>query len=190
MARDYLQQGSLFEWPSAYLLILLATLALSAIILYRRYRSRRLLLERIAELEQLSAAGRAIVAAELDVMALCRLIAEQSARIIDTSTYQIGLFDDHTYEIYYWSVEGQLQKTPKSFDLSENSGLVGWIRESKKPLLIRDFQKESGSLPAEPSYENENPPRSAIFLPLVSGTQVLGIMGAQSPDRKPIASEI
>jgi serine phosphatase RsbU (regulator of sigma subunit)/putative methionine-R-sulfoxide reductase with GAF domain len=132
----------------------------------------------------LSEAGRAIVAAELDVMALCRLIADQAARIIDTDTYQIGLFDEDMYEITYWSIDGQLQETPKSFDLSEKSGLVGWVRDSKRSLLVQDFQKEGDTLPAQPSYIKKNPPRSALFLPLISGNQVLGIMGAQSPRPK------
>ncbi len=180
MALNIFLQENFNQWQSTYLLILLATLALSAIILYRRYRSRRLLVERIAELEQLSEAGGAIVAAELDVIALCKLIAEQASRIIDTTTFQIGLFDDELYEIYYWSIGGQEQTTPVSFDISEKSGLVGWVRKSKQSLLVRDFQKESASLPATPGYINENPPRSAVFLPLVSGAQVLGIVGAQS----------
>ncbi len=174
------QQASELQWPAVSLPILLVVLALSAFILWRRYRSRRQLVERIIELETLSAAGRAIVAAQLDLRALCQLIADEATNIIDTSTLQIGLFSDHTYEILYWTINGQPQDTPASFNLKNDPGLVGWVRDQKQALLITDFKEEMATLPARPRYESEAPPRSAIFVPLVSGRQVIGMLIAQS----------
>jgi len=70
---------------AAILLVIVAAGLLIARLLRRR-RSRQALVERVAELEALSAAGRAIVAAELDVDALCHLIAEQAGQVIDRTT--------------------------------------------------------------------------------------------------------
>jgi serine phosphatase RsbU (regulator of sigma subunit)/putative methionine-R-sulfoxide reductase with GAF domain len=177
-----------------FLILLLAFVVLIAIavqlvlFILRRRRSRRLLMERIAELEALSAAGRALVAAELDLDALCRFIAEQAGQIIDNRTFQVGLFEEGFYEIRYWTIDGRSQPVPQCFDLESSqdgvmpdaSGLVGWVRDSRQPLLVHDFQKEMDRLPARPSYESASPPRSALFLPLISGGRTLGIVAAQS----------
>ncbi|HRQ37330.1 MAG TPA: SpoIIE family protein phosphatase [Chloroflexota bacterium] len=160
--------------------IFLGAMFLATYIVVRRYRSRRLLLARVAELESLSEAGRVIVEAELDVEALCALIAAESGKVIDNSTLQIGLFAQSFYHIYYWCINGRPQPTPQSFDLRQGTGIVGWIRQSKEPLLIHDFEREMTRLPARPRYISDTPPRSGIFIPLISGEETLGVIAAQS----------
>ncbi|MBP6786872.1 MAG: SpoIIE family protein phosphatase [Candidatus Promineofilum sp.] len=173
------------------LLVALAVLGFVAIILAvifaRRRRSRRLLVKRVAELEALSAAGRAIVAAELDVDTLCNLIAEQAGQVIDNRTFQVGLFEEGYYDIRYWTIDGRPQPVPQCFDLAaphdpaaSAGGLVGWVRDSQQPLLVRDFQREMDTLPARPTYHSQHPPRSALFLPLLTAGRTLGIVAAQS----------
>ncbi len=160
--------------------VLFAAMSLLTFILWRRYQSRRLLMQRIAELETLSRAGRDIVAAELDVKALCALIAQSAGQVIDNSIFQVGLLEDDLYHILYWSIDGRPQKTPRTFDLSENSGMVGWVRDTQKPLLVRDFARDMHRLPAQPRYISSTPPRSAMFIPLVSGEKTIGMVSAQS----------
>ncbi len=167
-------------WPTVSFAVLVASLLLSGYILYRRYRSRQTLIQRVKELETLSAAGSAIVAAELDVVALCELIARESGHVIDNSTFQVGLFEDNLYHILFWRVNGRIQPTPQTFDLSENSGVIGWLRQTKKPLLVHDFLRELDKFPAQPRYISQTPPRSAIFIPLINGDIVTGIVAAQS----------
>ncbi|MCP4423313.1 MAG: SpoIIE family protein phosphatase [Chloroflexi bacterium] len=160
--------------------ILLAALFAASFILWRRYRSRRLLMRRVAELETLSAAGQAIVAAKLDVTALCELIARESGQVIDNSTFQVGLFEGDLYHILFWRISGRIRPTPQTFDLDEESGIVGWLRQTKQPLLARDFRRELDQLPVKPRYVSDMPPRSAIFIPLISGGAAIGIIAAQS----------
>ena len=169
-----------FSWPSISFAILLIALLMTAYILGRRLRSRRLLVQRVKELETLSAAGRALVASELDIDALCGLIVQEASRVIDNRTFQIGLFEDHFYHIIYWTVDGVEESTPRTFDLSHQPSVVGWMRDSKQPLLIHDLLKEANKLPARPRFVSKNPPRSAILLPLISGERTIGIMSAQS----------
>ncbi len=176
----------------AWIVVPLIVASILGYIFYLRQRSRRRLVRRVAELEALSLAGRAIVAAELDLNALCELIAQQAGHVIDNTTFQIGLFDGSFYEILYWTVNGQQQQTPQRFDLKNigghpsDGGLVGWVRDAGQPILVRDFQKEMERLPATPrprSQKNipgEGFPRSALFVPLVSGEQTIGIIGVQS----------
>lgn len=136
---------------------------------------------RVSELQALSEAGRALVEAQLDVDALCNLIAEEAGRVITTDTFQIGLFSDQRYEIAYWCVNGE-RRDPASFELEEDGGLVGWVRDHRQPILVRDFEQELATLPARPRYVSESPPRSALFVPLISGDETLGLVAAQSSE--------
>lgn len=169
-----------FSWPLLSIYILVFATLTTTLILWRRYLSRRQLKKRVAELEILSGAGRAIVDAELDVGALSALIAQEAAKIIDTNTFQVGLFSGHLYEIQYWCVNGRLRETPQTFDLKDGHGLVSWVHDTRVPLLVHDFAREMASLPAKPSYISENPPRSALFIPLIRGEQTIGIVAAQN----------
>ncbi len=169
---------------------LAASVLVLVTIFLRRRRSRRELVERVAELEALSTAGRAIVASELDLDALCELIAHQAGQIIDNQTFQVGLFEDRFYDIRYWTIDGVPQPVPQLFDLTTtddgaDQGLVGWVRDEAQPLLIGDFSTEMDQLPAQPQYERADPPRSALFIPLVSGDRAIGVLSAQS--RQPFA---
>lgn len=164
-----------------------ALIANLALMYVRRRRANRVLEERVAEQEALIAVGRALVAAELDLDALCNLIAEQAGQVIDNRTFQVGLFDEEYYDIRYWTIDGVPQAVPRRYDLgSQHSdlngarGLVGWVRDSQRSLLVSDFEREMDQLPARPNYESESPPRSALFLPLISGGRTLGIVSAQS----------
>ena len=167
-------------WPSLSLLILLLATLGTTLIIWRRFFSRRILMRRIEELETLSAAGRAIVASELDVNALAELIANESNKFIETGTFQVGLFNDNVYRILYWTIDGVQQETPQSFDISGNQGLINWIRETQKPLLVHDFEREMADLPARPRYISQSPPRSGLFIPLISGEEAIGAIAAQS----------
>lgn len=175
-----LQVMSDFSGLSLTLFVIVVATTLLLIIAMRRYRSRQALMQRVAELEALSAAGRSLVTAELDVVSLCQLIAEEAGHIIDNRTFQIGLFDGRFYEILYWTINGRSQETPLAFDLDEESSLAGWIRQSHSPLLVKDFQKEMDRLPVRPRPISDAQPRSAIFIPLISGEEVIGVVTAQS----------
>ena len=173
------------------ILILLLSFLFSAIIvgiLYylfdRRQQGethREALLDKVLELEALNDASRAIVSAELDQHALVQHIANEAGKIIDNNTFQIGLFENDLYHILFWRVAGLERATPVTYNLSSstNIGLVGWVRTHPKPLLIHDFEVELHNLPAQPRYVSENPPRSGLFIPLLHGNQVIGVISAQ-----------
>ena len=172
--------GPSFSLIVAILLLGILFVALLLFLLRRRYRLRQSsIMRRVSELEALGEAGRSLVEAQLDVTALCNLIAEEAGKIIDTSTFQIGLFYDQRYEIMYWCVNGERQP-PSIFDLEDDSGLVGWVRDHRQVLLVHDFDQEMDALPARPRYVSESPPRSGLFIPLLSGDETLGLLAAQS----------
>ena len=171
------QQTTLgMAWTTVVLALFL--LALNGVILWRRYRSRQELIAQVAELERLAQAGSALVAAQLDMAALCDLIIAQADRILQARTFQLGFFDGPYYHIQSWMIEGEAQP-PRTIDLRGQDSLVGWVRDRKTPLLVKDFQQEQ-DLPARPRYISHASPRSGIYIPLIAGDEVVAILGAQS----------
>jgi serine phosphatase RsbU (regulator of sigma subunit)/signal transduction protein with GAF and PtsI domain len=163
-----------------YLLLGLALLAAVGAVLWRRHRSRLELEARLAELTQLADIGRCILDAPLDLAALAETIYRQAGKIGDANLFQLGLFEANRYRLLIWIVDGQA-RPPAEFRLApESPGIVGWVRDHRQSLLVRDFEKELESLPALPPYPSSDPPRSGVFLPLIAADTVLGVMALQS----------
>src|SRR4029453_13942775 len=131
-----------------------------------RRASRRALESRVAELQALSNAVNRIASAALDEDALCHLVDECAAQLVDVSNFQLGLFDSEDYVIRVRLSQGILQPVAR-YDLNEGRGIVGWMRETGRALLGRDFQTESDQLPSRPPYLSDPPPRSAVFVHMV-----------------------
>ncbi len=163
-----------------YLPVLILLIGINIFVLWRRYQSRQELLRRVSELEALSQAGRAIVAAQLDFDALCALIVEEAQKVIETRTFQLGFFEGDFYRIKVLLVQGEKQEE-QVLDLREGRGLVRWVRDNKCPLLIRDFIREEATLPIEPIYlDDRNDDASILLIPLIHGQEVIGVLAAHS----------
>jgi GAF domain-containing protein len=176
----FLVNNSELDTVWLYLLILFAALALTGAIIWRRLRSRRALEARLSELSALAEVGRAILGSQLDLGRLAELVYQQAGQIVDTGMFQLGLFDGDRYRLLIWVVDGQ-RRSPIAFRLTPDAlGIVGWMRESRQHLLVKDFETERESLPARPRYISANPPRSAVFVPLIVGETVLGAIAIQS----------
>ncbi len=157
----------------------LAAITALTIILRQRLASRRALVRQVSELSLLADTGQAIAEARLDVDELCELIYQHASGIVDTSTFQIGLFDGDWYDIRIWVRDGE-RIASQRFNLRDNPGLIGWTRQSRTPLLVRDFEQEREQLPARPRYLSERPPLSGVFVPLVVRDKAVGALSIQS----------
>ena len=147
---------------------------------WRGYRRQRLDAQSLDSLDHLVDVGQAILSAQLNLDALCEIVYQQSTRVIDTRNFQLGLFDGDDYIIKVWLLEAE-RRSEHRFKGSGHKGIVGWIREEKQGLIIKDFDAEWESLPAQPHHYNpDSSSKSAIFAPLVAGGDVIGVIGAQS----------
>ncbi len=135
---------------------------------------------KLTELGTLAELGRAILRAQLNQDELCELIYALAGRIVPTDSFQLGLFEGDNYIIKVWIRDGQRQPSA-TFRVPEGYGIVGWLRSSHQPLLVHDFEAETERLPARPIYLSEDPPRSAVFLPMLVGDTVIGAISIQSP---------
>lgn len=141
--------------------------------------TRNELVRRVAELSAMEAIGRAITQAQLDVDELARLMYEHASRLVDTTIFHLGLFEGDSYHIKLWMQNGA-RGAARTFPLAPGTGLVGWLRETRQPIVVGDFLKEMDSLPARPIYALDTPPRSAVFVPLLAGDEAIGTMSIQS----------
>jgi sigma-B regulation protein RsbU (phosphoserine phosphatase) len=168
-------------WPAFALvaLFIVVVAVLQGSMAQRWADARDELVQRVAELSTIEQTGRAIAQAQLDVDELCHLMYTYTSRVADATIFHLGLFDGDTYTLKLWIRDGE-PVPQQTFQMTPGVGLVNWMRESKQPILVRDFSKEIDSLPAQPVYVSDNPPNSALYVPLIAGEAVIGTMSIQS----------
>jgi GAF domain-containing protein len=177
--------------PTVGLLILLLALALGVIgyLVWQQRRARALVQARLDELGRLGALGRGLLSAQLDSRRLAEFIYREAGQIVDTTFFQVGVFEGDRYRMLIWVQDNQVRQ-PMTVRLTPDAlGIVGWLRESRQPLLIRDFEAEQNTLPARPRYLSPDPPHSAVFVPLFAGERVIGAMAIQSRRRAAFSEE-
>ncbi len=166
-------------------LLLLSLLAAAAGLLFwltrqsRRVDSPRRRASSTAQLDELAGFGQAILSARFQLDALCEVVFEQVSAIIDTSNFQLGLFDNSDYIIMIWLRHGK-RLSSQRFRHSAEEGLIGWVRRTGRELRVGDFEAEWEALPARPSYASSQPARSALFVPLLAGGDPIGVIAVQS----------
>ena len=135
----------------------------------------------VEELALLNQISRAIIRANMDVVELCELIYREASKLVDTSSFHLGMFtpESDTYTLIV-RVQQRVRLPPLSMHLPMGDGLVGWMRETGQSLLVKDFEREMAQLPARPRYQSDRPPRSGIYVPLSVGEQVIGTISIQS----------
>jgi len=168
------------DMPILEAVILGLTLVVTLAVLVRRYRSRRMLTQRVEELTALAEIGRYVATAPLEEDELAETAYEEAARVFKTDFFQLGVFEGRFYRTVIWVRDGERVENDEFEMRPEQDGLVGWIRQNGNPLLVSDFASERDRLPARPSYDAEDPPASGIFAPLLAGEEVLGLIGLQS----------
>src|SRR5262249_1737250 len=118
---------------------------------------------------------------ELDARELCELIYRETSKVVDTSSFHLGLFeptgDRYTLMI---RVQDRWRLPPLEADLPSADAIVGWTRETGRGVLVADFVKEMYQRPARPRYKRERPPRAGIYVPVIAGETVIGSISIQS----------
>lgn len=182
-------------FPLAGLIVLVSLLSVGALLAglavgywrgYRRAQQQASGANGKGSLDKLAGVGRAILSAELRLDALCEIVYEQAARIMDARHFQLGLFDGDDYLIKIWVRDGERQ--PEAcFCGAASTGLIGWIHSTAQSIRVGDYQREWEELPARPIYDSAHPPRSSVFAPLIAGGEVIGIIAVHSdvPDAFP-----
>ena len=175
----------LFLTPTNILLAFsLAGLFLCIIYLVRRRRrhvQREMMQAQLAQLEAVRSISYSIAHTRLDPLALARLISAEAASIIDIHNFQVGIFNRSLFDILFWTKDGVEQTVPQSFDHLHKSGLVNWVRRNRVLINLSDFDNPPDGIPL-PAQTISEQPRSALYLPLLSSDNVIGVMIAESAE--------
>ncbi|MBN1312487.1 MAG: GAF domain-containing protein [Anaerolineae bacterium] len=150
-----------------------------AALLYAFYARAKLARERGTELTNLNELGRQLLRSQLSVDALCEMVYSQVGQIIPAPLFQLGLFDGDAYIVKIWRQDSR-RIPAKTFPQGANRGIVGWVRKTGQPLLVKNYELEREHLPAFPEFDLEQPPYSGLFVPLIAGTVTIGVIAVQS----------
>src|SRR5690606_4977790 len=144
-------------------------------VLIRRLRAG----QAVDELTSLNVMGLELLRAQLSVDDLVELVYRQAGQIVPTDNFQLGLFDHDAYAVKVWVRRGERQE-PTVFPEGGRQGIAGMLRETAQPLLIHNFDAERDRLPAPGDSPLEHRFKSGVFVPLIAGKSVIGLIVATS----------
>ncbi len=134
-----------------------------------------------ASLVALQAASQHLAQAQIGEKDILQRLHSEMQKLLPVGRVHILLFKQDQIELFAWDEDGEALP-PSYYQTPVAQSIVGWMRDSRESLLVRDFLNDWDTLPAKPSFEHSNPPRSAIFAPLVVANRALGMISVQSDE--------
>ncbi|HFD40311.1 MAG TPA: GAF domain-containing protein, partial [Anaerolineae bacterium] len=115
----------------------------------------------------------------LEIREVLDALYERIRDVWDPPVFFIALYDPEEdaldFPIY---VDRGERLAPFRQRLTEQEGLSAWIVRNRKPLLIRDWEKEADTCPAQGILIGD-PIRSWLGVPLLAGERMVGVMAVQ-----------
>jgi GAF domain-containing protein/DNA-binding response OmpR family regulator len=128
------------------------------------------------------------LASKLDFQAIIDLVGDKIREIFDAQAVLISLYDHNTHEVdhRYLIERGQRLHIGKPLPIDRFRRRVV---ESRQPWLInQDYARIATDLGEETIIAGEEP-KSLVFVPMIAGGQVTGIISLQNLDRENAFSE-
>ncbi len=160
---------------------LLTTLAASLSVALENARLVHETRQRNAELALINSVQDAL-AGELDLQAIYDAVGEEIREVFDAQIVMIGMLDEATglTHVPYAIERGERQQ----WEPTVPSSLVAYVLETRKSLLItEDIEGEFERMGLEARVVGD-PPKSALFVPLVLGGKATGAISLQNVDRE------
>ncbi len=148
------------------------------------HETKRLLAEadrRAAELAIVNDLQRAL-ASQVDVQAMYELVGERANDVFDTHVVDIAVFDEPNGVMRFpFSVE-RGKRFPE--DVRPIMGFRKHVLETREPMLITENLRDVGVQYGQEAQIKGEPAKSAIFVPLIAGSGVAGVISLQNLDRE------
>ena len=132
----------------------------------------------VASLGELQASSQNLAQAQIGETDILDRLYREMRKILPPGRVHILLFKQDQLELFAWDEDGQALP-PNYYETPVAQSIIGWMRDSRESLLVGDFERDWEKLPAKPSFTHNNPPRSAIFAPLVVADEALGMISVQ-----------
>lgn len=146
-------------------------------------------------IELLSQIGQDITTS-LDSDTIFRKLYENINKLVDASTFGVGVYDEENQEINYeLAIEMGKRYPPYKRDMTDKNQFPVWCIDNRKPIFINDVSKEfhlyiSDYEVYQDTIETEledgtiaKEVTSIIYLPLLKQDKVLGVFTVQSYDK-------
>lgn len=122
------------------------------------------------------------LAKELDMNGIYQLVGERLCELFHLQTLVIRTFDYETeYEHWQFAVEEGEKQFVKPRPFNWNSKI---LIETKKPLYIRENYVETAKKYGSPGVTSGQPPKSAVFVPMIVGDIVKGSVSLQNVEKE------
>jgi PAS domain S-box-containing protein len=135
----------------------------------RQYAERMALLNRVAR----------AMSTTLNLDDLLDIVYKEIIKAVPADSFFVALYDPPTNQLEFRiRVDGQLQEEPSIRPLG--NALTALVVNSRKHLLIRDYELEKDKLPTMTLWGTGRPSRSWLGVPMQLGNEVLGVISVQS----------
>ena len=119
---------------------------------------------------------------------LFRHIQQEATKFLSVDIFGVVLWhaEDRETEIGLLYEDGEYQTELKGLRLPvSKTGLVSWVVDNQQTLLLNDFEVECHEYTI--SHVTGDVPKSWLGVPILAGSQVLGVLTAQSSQRNAFA---
>ncbi len=139
------------------------------------------LAQRAAELDIINSVQEAL-ASRLDMQAIYDLVGDKIRDIFDAQVVMIGVYDQNTGLLNHPYVLERGQRF--SVDPMKAIGIRKYVTETRKLVVINKNFKKVAIKYKQPLSIAGDPPKAAVFVPMVVGDETKGIISLQNLDRE------
>lgn len=115
-----------------------------------------------------------IFSSTLDIDALLNIILQKAEEVMDAEASSVFKIDEERNELYFMTARGVKERELKEIRIPMGKGIVGWVAEHKKPLLVPDVRKDPrwfGGVDKKTKFVT----RSILAVPLFAKGKIIGV---------------
>jgi GAF domain-containing protein len=136
----------------------------------RKHAERLALLNRIAR----------AISTTLNLDMLLEIVYQEVTSVVPADSFFVALYDLQTDQLdFRIRVDRDVREEPH-FRPLKGSALTALVVNSRKSLLIRDYEQEKDLLPAMTLWGTGQPSQSWLGVPMLLGEEVVGVISVQS----------
>lgn len=110
----------------------------------------------------------------LDIDTLLNLILQKAEELMDAEASSVFRIDEEKNELYFMTARGEKGKEVKEIRIPMGKGIVGWVAQHKKPLLVPDVTEDPRWFKGV-DKKTKFITRSIIAVPLFVKGKIIGV---------------
>lgn len=129
--------------------------------------------KKIKNLESLIDASL-VFSSTLDIDALLNIILQKAEELMEAEASSVFRIDEEKNELYFITARGEKGKEVKEIRIPMGKGIVGWVAQHKKPLLVPDVTKDPRWFSGV-DKKTKFVTRSILAVPLLVKGKIIGV---------------